>query len=54
MNKQRIKKIENSIRKIASDFVIEELPDKDNIFWLINISKIKLSPDWKYVDIIVK
>jgi len=51
MNNERIKKIQRNVRKIISDFVIEELPDKDNIFGIINISDIILSPDWKYLDI---
>lgn len=53
MKKDRQKKIEKIIRKIVSNFISQELPDEDNIFGIINISKIKLSTDGSYVDIIV-
>ena len=32
MNSEKRKKIQRSMRKIISDFVIEKLPDEDNIF----------------------
>ena len=53
MEKNRQKKIEKIIRRITSDFISQELPDEDNLFGIINISEIKLSPDGSYVDIIV-
>lgn len=51
MEKNRQKKIERNIRNIVSDFITWELPDEDNIFGIINISDIVLSPDGSYVDI---
>jgi ribosome-binding factor A len=45
MNKDRQKKIERLIRKITSDFIIQKLPDEDNIFGIINVSEIILSSD---------
>jgi len=51
MEKNRKKKIERNIRNIVSDFITGELPDEDNIFGIINISEILLSPDGNYVDI---
>ena len=51
MNTDRQKKIQKIIRKILSDFISQELPDEDNIFGIINISDITLSPDGSYVDI---
>lgn len=51
MNSEKRKKIQRSMRKIISDFVIEKLPDEDNIFWIINISDILLSSDGSYLDV---
>ena len=51
MDKNRQKKIERNIRNIVSDFITKELPDEDNVFGIINISEIILSPDGSYVDI---
>lgn len=51
MDKNRQKKIERNIRNIVSNFITRELPDEDNIFGIINISEIILSPDGSYVDI---
>jgi len=51
MEQNRKKKIERNIRNIVSDFITWELPDEDNIFGIINISDIVLSPDGSYVDI---
>jgi len=51
MNIEKRKKVESLIRVIVSDFLTKELPDHDNIFGIINISDIILSPDSSYLDI---
>ena len=51
MNTDKRKKLEQIIRVIVSRFIIEELPDNENIFGLINVSEIILSPDGSYLDI---
>ncbi len=51
MNTDKRKKLEQIMRVIVSRFITEELPDNENIFGLINISAIILSPDGSYLDI---
>ena len=51
MNTERQKKIQKNIRNIVSEFITQKLPDEDNIFGIINISDVILSPDGSYVDI---
>ena len=51
VNPDRKKKVERASRKVISDFLVWGFPDSDNIFWLINIGEIILSPDYSYLDI---
>lgn len=51
MDKQRIKKLEGISKELIWNFISEELADKDNIFWLITITKIVISSDLSYLDV---
>lgn len=51
MNFEKRKKISKTVRKIMNDILSKELSDNDNIFWIINISDIILSPDASYLDL---
>ena len=53
MNQHRKEKIQNMTRKIIAQFISQDLPDEDKIFWLINISEIILSSDYSYLDVFV-
>lgn len=51
MNKDRIKKLESLSREIVSNLIFEELEDSENIFWIITITDVIISPDLSYLDI---
>ena len=51
MNKDRIKKLESLSREIVSNLIFEELEDSENIFWIITITDVVISPDLSYLDI---
>ncbi len=45
--------IQREAREIVWRFIVEELPDSENIFGIINISDIIISPDGSYLDVCV-
>lgn len=51
MNREKRKKLEQVIRVIVSRFITEDLPDNENVFWIINISELILSTDGSYLDV---
>lgn len=51
MNKERIKKLESISKEIISNLILEELPDDENIFWIITVTKIVISSDLSYLDV---
>lgn len=51
MNIDRRKKIQRACRKLIDTFLQQDIPDNENIFWIINIGEIILSPDSSYLDI---
>ncbi len=54
MDSQRLKKIENTAKKIMSTALVEELTAEDvKLFRLVNIAWVKLSSDVSYLDVYV-
>ena len=53
MNKDRIKKLESLVFDLAWTFLIEEIKEIEEDFWIINITWVKLSSDTSYLDIYV-
>jgi len=53
MNTKRLKKLERISRELVSSFIVENLGDKEKIFWIITITEIKISTDLSYIDIYV-
>lgn len=53
MNKDRLKKLENTTWNLVSEFLLYEIREIEEDFWLINISGVKLSSDLSYLDIFV-
>lgn len=51
MDNKRHKKLESLSKELISDLIKEELPDEENIFWLITITKIVISSDLSYLDV---
>lgn len=51
MNTQRKEKIQNAARKIIAEYLTQELPDEEKIFWLINLSEVNISSDYSYLDV---
>jgi ribosome-binding factor A len=51
MEIQRLKKIENTASKIASEYIRDHLSEEDTKrFRLVNIVGVKLAPDLSYLD----
>ena len=51
MEKQRFKKLENISKEVITNLIFEELPDEENMFWIISVSKVVISPDLSYLDV---
>lgn len=51
MDKKRLQKLESLSKELIWSFIREELPDEENIFWLITITKVVISPDLSYLDV---
>lgn len=53
MKEERIKRLEWTAQKILSEIIFEEIEDSEKIFWIITITKVKVSQDLSYLDIYV-
>lgn len=53
MNSERIKKMESVVLEIIADNFLEQIKEIESDFGLINITKVKISPDLSYLDISV-
>jgi len=53
MNQERIKKLESVSRELVSQYILEELDDSELTFWLITVTRVKISSDLSYLDIFV-
>lgn len=53
MKQDRLKKLEGIIQELVSRFIFEEIEDAEQIFWIITITKVKVSPDLSYLDVFV-
>lgn len=53
MNKERLKKLESIAWNLVSQFLLNEIREIEEDFWLINISGVKISSDLSYLDIFV-
>ncbi len=53
MNKEKLNKLKSISKQIVSEFFCEKIKDSDNIFWIITITKVKISTDLSYLDVYV-
>ncbi len=53
MKEERLKRLEWTAKKILPEIIFEEIEDVEKIFWIITITKIKISQDLSYLDIYV-
>lgn len=53
MNQERIKKLERISRELVTQYIFEELEDSEQMFWIITVTKVKISSDLSYLDMYV-
>lgn len=53
MNEQRIKKLESLTYDLAWNYLMEQIKEIEQDFWIINITWVKISSDTTYLDIYV-
>ena len=53
MNKERIKKLESLSKQLVSNYIFEYLTEEKELFWLVTVTKTKISSDLSYLDIFV-
>lgn len=53
MKEERLKKLEGIVQELASRFIFEEIEDSEQIFWIITVTKVKVSTDLSYLDVFV-
>lgn len=53
MKEERLKKLEGIIQELVSRFIFEEIEDSEQIFWVITITRVKVSTDLSYLDVFV-
>lgn len=51
MNQDRIKKMESKAQRLLSEIIFEEIEDSEKIFWIITITRVKISSDLSYLDV---
>jgi len=53
MNKDRLKKLESNLYEIVSYSLLILTRDLQEKYWIITINEIKLSTEWRYLDIFI-
>jgi len=53
MNKERLNKLESVAKQLVSGFLLEEIREIEEDFWLINVSGVKISSDISYLDVYI-